>query len=64
MHPDAWTRAEQIRHEDFVLGELRAIKAELKALGSRVAWLMGGVAVLVMIANTFAPYLQKIFGGA
>jgi hypothetical protein len=62
IHPEYWTEMDHIRFEDRVSKELHDLKTEVKQLGSRFAWLLGALAVIVFVANALSIYvLRAIF---
>jgi hypothetical protein len=49
VHPDLWSEADHNRYEDRVADQLRALRAEVHSVVGRMAWIMGGLAVLAFL---------------
>jgi len=48
---DIWYKSDQHRFEDNISRELHELRAEVQALATRFAWMLGGLGVLVFVVN-------------
>jgi hypothetical protein len=53
-HPEYWTEADHIRFEDRVSKEIHDLRNEVRGLGQRMSWLLGGLGVVIFIVNIVA----------
>lgn len=61
-HPEYWTEVDHNRFEDRVSKEIHDLRNEVKHLGTRFAWLLGALAVIVFIANAVSIYVLRLVG--
>ena len=57
VHTEYWTVSAHDRFDDRLSREIHEMRADLKALGTRLAWLLGGLGVVVFVANIVADRL-------
>ena len=60
-HPEYWTETDHNRFEDRVAHELRDMRADLKSMGTRMAYAMGALAILVFLVNIAAFVFLPVF---
>jgi hypothetical protein len=53
-HPEYWTEVDHNRFEDRVSKEIHDLRTEVRGLGQRMAWLLGGLGVVIFVVNIVA----------
>lgn len=61
LHPEYWTEADQHRFEDRISRELNGIRGEVREAGTRITYLMGGLAVIAFLLPLVAPFIRGLF---
>lgn len=49
-----------MRFEDRIADELKALRDDVKALSARMAWILGGLGVLVFVVNLAATLYLRV----
>jgi hypothetical protein len=60
-HVETWTLREQERFEDRITEELHGLRDDVNKLAGRIAWLVGGISVLVFLTTLLAPLIRDLF---
>jgi hypothetical protein len=58
-HPEYWTEVDHNRFEDRVSKEIHDLRAEVRGLGQRMAWLLGGLGAIIFVVNIVATWIIR-----
>lgn len=61
-HRESWTREEQHRYEDKVSDELKALRADIRDLSTRLLLMLGGLGLLAFLLPLVAPFIRQALG--
>jgi len=58
LHPEYWSQRDHDRFEDRIAEQIHELREEVHLLATRMAWLLGAIAVLVFLIGLLSPFLR------